>query len=86
MYRQINLPRKGTWKVIANSPFLPPLNLDGQFIAIDADSVAVLDLVATASLVRFKLLGHRIGILESGGVPRAETYPACARFEFGVGR
>ena len=47
-----------------------------------ADSVLVLDNGAAANSVRYKWLGRRSNIW---GIPRAETHPACARFEFGDG-
>ena len=53
---------------------------------MDADSVAVPHTGAAANLVRYNLMGHRKKILQCCGVPRAETYLARARFEFGRGR
>ena len=39
-----------------------------------------------ANPVCYKWLGRRNNILVLWGGPRAETYPACARFKFGRGR
>ena len=51
-----------------------------------ADSVVGLRTRAAASLVCFKWLKRQSSIVERRGVPRAETFPARARSEFGGGR
>ena len=51
---------------------------------MEADCVVVLDTSAPANLT-WRIRRHT-SISECWGVPRAETYPACARFKFGDGR
>ena len=51
---------------------------------MEADCVVVLDASAPANLIW--RIGRHTSISERRGVPRAETYPACARFKFGDGR
>ena len=64
-------------------PSSTTLDLGGQFAVMDADSVVVLDTGASAILVRYMWLGHHSNFSERWGVPRVETYPACARSKFG---
>lgn len=48
--------------------------------------MAVLDSGATANSARFKWLGSRASVLKEFGVPRAQAYPAGAKYKFGNGR
>ena len=56
------------------------LDLGIQFLFEDADSVVLLDDVATANLACFLWLAHYTRILGRKGYLRASTYPLCARF------
>ena len=64
-------------------PFLATSDLVGRLRVMTAGSVAALDPCAKGNSACFKWLDHHAPILERGGVPRAEIYPACARFKFG---
>ena len=53
---------------------------------VDANSVAVLETGATATLACFKWLGRRNAALDKWVIPPAQPHPALAGFKFGKGR
>ena len=61
------------------------IELGGQFVGAESESVAVLDTGATAIFVCYEWLERRDLVLGEHGFPKAIPYLSAARFEFGVG-
>ena len=58
----------------------------GKVIYMKEDGVAIFEEGAAANLVCFQWLNHHNSTLGKVGLPRVTTYPAPARFDFGIGR
>ena len=74
-------PSPGDSENFREQAYATTLDVGGQFISMGADCRAVLDSGDTADITVSKCLGHHSKISQRRGVPRAEAYPARARFK-----
>ena len=84
MCRRVSLP-PGNVECNCEQSFTYTWDSGGQFIVMDADSVAVLETWNTSTSVRLQWLDHRNKVSAHWGCPRTETNPARARRKFGDG-